>query len=76
MTGIGSSSASSTCARIRFASARPGCTEAATDVDHRDGSGPDGDNSWANLAAMAHGHHSSKTVRMDGGFGRPKARRT
>lgn len=54
----------------------PGCAEPATDVDHRDGSGPRGDNSWPNLQAMAHGHHSRKTVRENGGFGRPRARGT
>lgn len=46
---------------------------AATDVDHRDASGPFGDNSDGNLCAMAHGHHSRKTVLFDGGFGRSRA---
>jgi len=48
---------------------------AAVDVDHIDGSGPRGDNSDKNLRAMAHGHHSRKTVRQDGGFGRKDPRR-
>jgi 5-methylcytosine-specific restriction protein A len=52
----------------------PDCTEAATDVDHRDGSGPFGDNRWSNLQAMSHGHHSAKTSKRDGGFGRPRRR--
>lgn len=44
----------------------------ATDVDHVDGLGPDGPggNDWANLQALCHPHHSEKTARHDGGFGR------
>jgi 5-methylcytosine-specific restriction protein A len=48
----------------------PGCVVAATDVHHRDGSGPRGDNSPANLEALCHSHHSQRTVREQGGFGR------
>lgn len=48
----------------------PGCDRPATDVDHADGSGPHGNNAWANYRAYCHAHHSSKTVAADGGFGR------
>jgi 5-methylcytosine-specific restriction protein A len=34
----------------------------AIDVDHRDGQGPRNDNTWHNLRAMAHGHHSRRTA--------------
>lgn len=43
---------------------------AATDVDHLDGLGPRGDNSWSNLQALCHPCHSRKTALHDGGFGR------
>lgn len=48
------------------------CPEPATDVDHRDGRGPHGPlgHHWPNLQALCHSHHSRKTVREDGGFGR------
>jgi 5-methylcytosine-specific restriction protein A len=44
----------------------------ATDVDHIDGSGRNGPRAYdeSNLVALAHGCHSRKTVRADGGFGR------
>lgn len=45
----------------------------AKDVDHIVAvSGPDDPLFWepSNHRAMAHGHHSRKTVREDGGFGR------
>lgn len=58
------------CLRLPFEQRPP-----ATDVDHIDGSGPFGDNTDANLCAMAHGHHSRKTVRQDGGFGRTPTKR-
>ena len=48
-----------------------GCNAPATCVDHIDGRGPRGDNSDANLRALCHSCHSRKTVRHDGGFGRP-----
>lgn len=41
----------------------PGCDEPATDVDHRDGRGPTGDNRWSNLAGLCHRHHSQRTAR-------------
>lgn len=46
----------------------------ATDVDHIDGEGPNGEfgHDWNNLQALSHSHHSRKTVRQDGGFGRKK----
>lgn len=46
----------------------------ATDVDHRDGSGRNGPRAYdeSNLIALSHSHHSRKTVRHDGGFGRTK----
>lgn len=52
-----------------------GCEADAVDVDHIDGSGPRGDNSDANLRALCKPHHSSKTVKHDGGFGRRDPRR-
>lgn len=39
-----------------------GCIAASTDVHHRDGSGPRGDNSDANLEALCHEHHSRRTA--------------
>lgn len=48
----------------------PTCPEAATDVDHIDGSGPRGNNDWSNLQALCHPCHSRKTALHDGGFGR------
>jgi 5-methylcytosine-specific restriction protein A len=57
----------------RVCECSPGCTELAVDVHHRDGAGPRGDNTWPNLQALAHGHHSRVTVRENGGFGRPRA---
>jgi len=49
-----------------------GCEAPATDVDHLDGRGPSGDNSDANLAALCHSHHSRKTAKRNGGFGRSR----
>jgi 5-methylcytosine-specific restriction protein A len=46
------------------------CFAPATEVDHRDGSGPRGDNSDVNLMALCKPCHSRKTVAHDGGFGR------
>lgn len=51
---------------------RPGCWLRATDVNHKDGKGPLGDNSPENLEALCHGHHSEETARHHGGFGRAK----
>lgn len=50
------------------------CTLPATDVDHviahrgNDALRLD----WNNLQALCHAHHSSKTARHDGGFGRAR----
>lgn len=40
-----------------------GCDELATDVHHKDGAGPKGDNSDDNLQALCHSHHSVTTAR-------------
>jgi 5-methylcytosine-specific restriction protein A len=53
----------------------PGCGLQAIDVDHVDGLGPSGDNSDANLQALCHPHHSEKTARENGSFGRRPALR-
>ena len=49
-----------------------GCNQPAKHVDHRDGLGPLGPRGYdrSNWQALAHGCHSRKTVRADGGFGR------
>lgn len=53
-----------------------GCLERATDVDHI--KAHRGNEALRldprNLASMCHAHHSSKTVRADGGFGREPRR--
>ncbi len=41
----------------------PDCHEPATDVDHIDGRGPNGDNSWSNLRGLCKPHHSQRTAR-------------
>jgi 5-methylcytosine-specific restriction protein A len=49
------------------------CGRPATDVDHVEAvSGPDDPRFWdeSNHDAKCHSHHSRKTVRQDGGFGR------
>lgn len=67
--------------RARYLRARPhcecgpdccpaGCQRPSSHVDHIDGGGPFGDNTDANLRALAASCHSRKTVRHDGGFGR------
>lgn len=52
----------------------PGCTKPATDVDHIDGQGPNSPHGHdqANLQSLCHPHHSTKTAKQDGGFGRGK----
>jgi 5-methylcytosine-specific restriction protein A len=52
----------------------PGCLEVANTVDHVDGSGPRGNNSWANLRAYCPKHHNRKTALVDGGFGKREPR--
>ena len=47
----------------------PGCNKPATDVDHIVAK-PAGDDSFENLQALCHPHHSEKTARYDGAFGR------
>lgn len=44
----------------------------AVDVDHIDGLGPAGPrgHDWSNLQALTHAHHTAKTNKYDGGFGR------
>ncbi len=63
--------------RRQFLAAHPscsvaGCTRASTNADHRvtrrAGGAPF---AWSNLAALCASHHSEKTARADGGFGRP-----
>lgn len=49
-----------------------GCGEVATDVDHIQALSRGGTNHMSNLRALCHRHHSQKTVREDGGFGRTK----
>lgn len=66
--------------RARYLRAHPiceleDCDRPSVDVDHIDGSGPRGDNSDSNLMALCKPHHSSKTVRQDGGFGKKLPRR-
>lgn len=52
----------------------PGCPHPSTDVDHIDGAGPLGPrgHDWSNLQALCHSHHSQKTARQDGAFGRTR----
>lgn len=50
----------------------PGCLRLVEDVDHIDGLGPHGPlgHTFSNLRGLCKPHHSRKTVREDGGFGR------
>ncbi len=48
----------------------PGCIEAATDVDHIVAKARGGTDALENLQALCHSHHSQKTAREDGSFGR------
>ncbi len=48
----------------------PGCTEAATDVDHIVARARGGTDDDTNLQSLCHSHHSQKTAREDGSFGR------
>lgn len=48
----------------------PGCDQPATDVDHIKPLTRGGDNSMTNLASLCHMHHSRKTAKYDGAFGR------
>jgi 5-methylcytosine-specific restriction enzyme A len=52
------------------------CGAPATEVHHRDGRGPRGDNRPSNLVALCRPCHSKATVERDGGFGRPRATET
>ena len=48
---------------------QPGCTEAASEVDHITPRRRGGDDSLANLQALCKVHHSQKTAREDGRWG-------
>jgi 5-methylcytosine-specific restriction protein A len=48
----------------------PGCDQAATDVDHIVSKAKGGTDAGTNLQSLCHSHHSMKTAREDGGFGR------
>lgn len=50
-----------------------GCKERTTDVDHIIAVKDGGTDTMDNLIGLCHSHHSSKTVRRDGGFGRGQA---
>jgi 5-methylcytosine-specific restriction protein A len=50
----------------------PGCTQLATDVDHIIPKAAGGQDTLENCQGLCHSHHSLKTVKQDGGFGRPK----
>ena len=52
------------------------CNAPATDVDHIDGTGPNGPrgHDWTNLQALCHPCHSRKTAAHDGSFGRATKR--
>jgi 5-methylcytosine-specific restriction endonuclease McrA len=52
----------------------PGCTRAATDVDHKIPRRTGGTDAWSNLAAYCHQHYSELTARFDGGFGNVRRR--
>lgn len=51
----------------------PGCTLPALDVDHRLAKSKGGSEDRNNLSPVCHQHHSAKTVKHDGGFGRAKS---
>jgi len=58
--------------RARFLKAHPTCVvcgKPATDVDHIIPRREGGTDQWHNLQALCHECHSSKTARLDGGFG-------
>lgn len=48
----------------------PNCEALAIDVHHRDGQGPQGDNTWPNLEGLCHSHHSRHTASENIGFNR------
>ncbi len=50
-----------------------GCTQPATCVDHVRPLADGGTNDDENLQSLCHSCHSRKTVRSDGGFGRPRS---
>lgn len=49
-----------------------GCARLATDLDHLDGLGPLGPRGFdpSNCRGLCHSHHSAKTARENGSFGR------
>ncbi len=48
----------------------PGCNQEATDVDHVIPLSEGGTNEWSNLQGFCHRHHSSKTAKQDGRWGK------
>jgi len=53
----------------------PGCAELSTDVDHIVPKSQGGADAMDNLQGLCHEHHSLKTAREDGGFGRCRKKR-
>jgi 5-methylcytosine-specific restriction protein A len=65
--------------RAAHLAGHPRCAECgapATEVHHRDGRGPRGDNRPSNLLSLCRPCHSRSTVQENQGFGRPRARET
>jgi 5-methylcytosine-specific restriction protein A len=61
--------------RARYLAKHPlcearGCLRFAEEVDHKDGDNTN--DRWSNYQALCKSCHSKKTVRENGGFGRPK----
>ena len=51
-----------------------GCNKLAKEVDHKKALSAGGTNNFSNLQGFCKRHHSIKTVKYDGGFGRKKRR--
>lgn len=58
--------------RNPFCEDSSGCARLATDLDHLDGLGPLGPRGFdpENCQGLCHSHHSAKTARENGSFGR------